>query len=277
MELKRPVIGRLPRHSSSLPAVSVGRHGIAEPLRWQQKVPQRLPWATSGDGVTQFTASERGTSRGLKSKRRSEKPESAPVSKQCLTEDMMAAHFTSLSLDNDHAYTSSGFPTAPLLARRRHCAPSVSGRRNSDSDSALPLVDALRSQYEHFRQTEERLEVCECEIEDDMSEGSEVSLPPPRLSLSPALQAGGMGVPNPIPSKFIYSLYPSCSELVLWKPPGSFIPEVIRSLSHLENQDKGQNHVRSREAPPSPSCSELPFPVPTDAVLQAASDAMELS
>ncbi|XP_066579263.1 host cell factor C1 regulator 1 isoform X2 [Amia ocellicauda] len=227
MELKRPVIGRLPRHSSSLPAVSVGRHGIAEPLRWQQKVPQRLPWATSGDGVTQFTASERGTSRGLKSKRRSEKPESAPVSKQCLTEDMMAAHFTSLSLDNDHAYTSSGFPTAPLLARRRHCAPSVSGRRNSDSDSALPLVDALRSQYEHFRQTEES--------------------------------------------------YPSCSELVLWKPPGSFIPEVIRSLSHLENQDKGQNHVRSREAPPSPSCSELPFPVPTDAVLQAASDAMELS
>ncbi|XP_069044564.1 uncharacterized protein [Lepisosteus oculatus] len=276
MELRRTLIGRHPRHSS-LP--SFRTVGVAGAFPWQHTIPQRLPWATS-TGLTEFTANERdrGMSRGVKSKRRSDKPESAPVSKQCLTEEMMAAHFTSLSLNNDHAYTSSGFPAAPPLARRTECAPPEAGRSNcSEPDGPRPLEDLLKAQYEHYRETEERLEVCECVIEDDLAGDAEAG-GLPRLSLSPALQEGSLGISRAVPSEFIYSLYPSCSELVLWKPPGSFIPEVIRSLSQLEAQNQSQDQLRSPDENSPVTSEPPPDPQPDGGGQQPKpSDDMDLS
>ncbi|XP_028670750.1 uncharacterized protein LOC114661739 isoform X2 [Erpetoichthys calabaricus] len=133
-----------------------------------------------------------------------------PVSKHFVTEEQMATRFTCLSLNNDHCYASTGFPAQP-----GHCH---------------GLEPAEEKEYQHFVTVEERLEPkdYETEIEVETCTDMEVS---PRLVFSSALTADRLNsLDTGLPRSSFYSLYPTGAELVLWKPPGNFIPEVIQSL-----------------------------------------------
>ncbi|XP_028670748.1 uncharacterized protein LOC114661739 isoform X1 [Erpetoichthys calabaricus] len=171
-----------------------------------------LTWISHSTSQGDFRSLDRdaGHCRRLNSKRRMDKCEQGPVSKHFVTEEQMATRFTCLSLNNDHCYASTGFPAQP-----GHCH---------------GLEPAEEKEYQHFVTVEERLEPkdYETEIEVETCTDMEVS---PRLVFSSALTADRLNsLDTGLPRSSFYSLYPTGAELVLWKPPGNFIPEVIQSL-----------------------------------------------
>lgn len=226
---------------------------------WQQDVPESMPWGDPRG--TAFTATERSQWRCGKSKRRIDKlADQGPVCKHLLTEDMMAARFTCLSLDNDHAYACTGFPTAPPQqgeskdtaasataaagASSYRTAPPVPRRRNDNERYPMaPSVDRRTREFQHFREIEEKLEMEECELDES---GSDVTGDAPLIL---TVSGGDLRLPPSLPSNLLYSLYPSCSELVLWQPPGFLIPEAIRSLGKKLGQN--QQPVVDPETPQS--------------------------
>uniref|UniRef100_A0ACB8EW32 Uncharacterized protein n=1 Tax=Sphaerodactylus townsendi TaxID=933632 RepID=A0ACB8EW32_9SAUR len=120
-----------------------------------------------------------------------------PSSKHFLSEDKMAARFNSLSLDNDHMYSSNGFP-ANLWRwyAEMSCKASSTDEENEGGDV---VVDG------------------------------EFIMPDCPMLLLPSLVEGSLGRVSLVPEDVLLSLNP-CTEVVLWSPPGNSSLNTIRML-----------------------------------------------
>ncbi|XP_006000937.1 uncharacterized protein LOC102357370 [Latimeria chalumnae] len=195
------------------------------PFPWRQEVPASMPWASENQGVVNFTGSvilspSHNPDRGPKCKRRIEKQDDEPSSKHFVSEEMMAARFNSLSLNNDHMYSSNGLPVRGLRGDKTRW-------------------QAWAQDYSRFQELEGRLRLDE-EDEDGETELKKSVIvegvfdmnDSPVFTVSSALQEELKFVAsNILPERLLQSMSLPCMELVLWKPPGSIIQQAIRSLT----------------------------------------------
>lgn len=199
-------------------------------FQWKPNVPVSMPWASNSQGLMNFTG---GTvqapfhtgdpDRGLRCKRRLAKEDldlNEPSSKHFLSEEMMAAQFHCLSLNNDHRYGSNGFPIK----------------------SGSTATDRLKWQqwlidYNRFQELEGRLRLEEEEDDEGAESDAKKNVivegifdmnDSPVISVSPALQESLSNASDSIlPEMVLRSLGHPCMEMVLWKPPGRIIQETI--------------------------------------------------
>ncbi|XP_032803080.2 coiled-coil domain-containing protein 117 isoform X1 [Petromyzon marinus] len=212
-----------PEPQASLPA---GWEGSAEhvSLQWQWPIPDAMPWVTQTAAPVSFTAShprETHCQSGLKSggvirlKRRKAVEEEATRCKQALTEEMMAAKLSSLSLNNDHVYGSNGFP-----ARR-------------DTQERDSKYRQWEEAYRRFCELEGRLE----EEEEDgektgvFEEGVYDMSDNPIITLSCTLKEQLRNtMTDAITQLTIDSIRRPCMELVVWHPPDTMLRETLRAI-----------------------------------------------
>lgn len=249
---------------------------------WRQEVPSTMPWAGRRPGMVSFTGvppcsnspPDRTRPAAVTCKRRLEKGEEEPTSKHFLTEDMMADHFNCLSLENDHAYGTTGFPS----------------RVRPDSKWHQWLSD-----YTRFQELEGRLQpdqpvssVDEKAKEDTvLIEGEYTMGDTPVLTVSPELQESlrDAGAGSILPESVLRSMSHPCMELVLWKPPGNLIHEAIRTLTRQRDSSRDRDGCNGRTVPQVGASRSLYAhhlnidsrgSSPRRGVLQDTEDAMEL-
>uniref|UniRef100_A0A8D0H2J5 Host cell factor C1 regulator 1 n=1 Tax=Sphenodon punctatus TaxID=8508 RepID=A0A8D0H2J5_SPHPU len=195
---------------------------------WYQDMPGKMLCTDQDSGVLSFsrTALPQSVrpprSASMAFKRRLESWEQEPTTKHFLSEEKMAARFNSLSLDNDHAYTTNGFPA-------------------HDAD---PNRKQWLQEYSRFRELEQRLspdgvneESDQMKNESDLGtvvvDGEFSMADSPIFTLSPilieSLRNAGPVPDALVPEQLFLSLNP-CTELVLWSPPGNVITHTIRAL-----------------------------------------------
>ncbi|CAN0333928.1 unnamed protein product [Lampetra fluviatilis] len=186
------------------------------------------PHATAGKARTEPSSSPidsdarpAAAASGLKSggvlrlKRRKAVEEEATRCKQALTEEMMAAKLSSLSLNNDHVYGSNGFP-----ARR-------------DTQERDSKYRQWEEAYRRFCELEGRLE--EEEEEDGektgvFEEGVYDMSDNPIITLSCTLKEQLRNtMTDAITQLTIDSMRP-CMELVVWRPPDKMLRETLRAI-----------------------------------------------
>ncbi|CAN0368891.1 unnamed protein product [Lampetra planeri] len=145
----------------------------------------------------------------------SDGPGQATRCKQALTEEMMAAKLSSLSLNNDHVYGSNGFP-----ARR-------------DTQERDSKYRQWEEAYRRFCELEGRLE--EEEEEDGektgvFEEGVYDMSDNPIITLSCTLKEQLRNtMTDAITQLTIDSMRP-CMELVVWRPPDKMLRETLRAI-----------------------------------------------
>ncbi|XP_069507812.1 host cell factor C1 regulator 1 [Ambystoma mexicanum] len=248
---------------------------------WRQEVPSTMPWAGRRPGMVSFTgvppcSSSPDQTRPVAAtcKRRLETGEEEPTNKHFLTEDMMADHFNCLSLENDHAYGASGFPSRGHPDGKWHQWLSdytrfqeLEGRLHTDQPSAT--ADGKDGEDEVF-------------VEGEYTMGDTPILTV-SAELKESLRDGAVG--SILPEKVLRSMNHPCMELVLWKPPGNLIHEAIRSLTRQRNSSQDQKGCNGRTTPLGEANGSLnTSPLGTDiagclmrrGVLQDPEDAMEL-
>uniref|UniRef100_UPI00358F24B0 coiled-coil domain-containing protein 117-like isoform X2 n=1 Tax=Myxine glutinosa TaxID=7769 RepID=UPI00358F24B0 len=216
-----------------------GLPGAASGNFWQNQVPQNMPWgrllpaeplAFTGTQIPPaFQLSCKGSSI-LRRKRRKPSEEDAPHSKQFLSEDAMACKLHSLSLDNDHAYGSTGFPdcTPPPTT-----TPPVGSPPRHLSREGICKYRQWEEAYRRFRELEGRLEEEDEEDEDCGSiiakenlvdEGLYDMADVPVVMLSNALKDQLHHISSDeITQKVIHAMNRPCMELVVWQPPESIL------------------------------------------------------
>ncbi|XP_020654532.3 host cell factor C1 regulator 1 isoform X2 [Pogona vitticeps] len=177
---------------------------------WQQDRAQQVSWSKSSPGV------RRCRSAPFAFKRHLENRDQEPSSKHFLSEDKMAARFNSLSLDNDHVYSSNGFPI-------------------HDEDpmwqQAYTQLKELQQRLSQDGESEETSSTDEYESSNVIVDGEFLMADCPMLT-HPSLLQEGFGRISIIPEEIFLSLNP-CTEVVLWSPHESSSLRTIRTLMSL--------------------------------------------
>ncbi|XP_078063740.1 uncharacterized protein LOC144489763 [Mustelus asterias] len=211
-----------------------GRHWKSRSTLWTREVPLSMPWSGINRGAVTFIGSMMPTPRDrcdfpgfMKIKRRSEAEGDGPSRKHFLSEDAMAAQFTSLSLSNDHVYGSNGFP----ITKGEGC----SGHKRSSQDGEARSLPGAAEE-------DERKDV----IVEGMFDMSDSRV----IVMSPDLQRRLQCPPEDIlPREVLQSMSEKCMELILWQSPGHLIQRAIRSL-RLSGDDTQWERETERGAEP---------------------------
>ncbi|XP_034275624.1 host cell factor C1 regulator 1 isoform X2 [Pantherophis guttatus] len=134
-----------------------------------------------------------------------------PSSKHFLSEEKMAARFNSLSLDNDHIYSSNGFPVHSENPRWQQAYTQLKElQRRLSQDGAS----------EETNSTEEELTTVI--VDGEFMMGDCPMLVPSSFSL-------GLEGSSIAPEEMFLSLNP-CTEVVLWSPHSKSLLHTIRTL-----------------------------------------------
>ncbi|KAL8176614.1 UNVERIFIED_CONTAM: hypothetical protein K2H54_036975 [Gekko kuhli] len=183
---------------------------------WRQEVPRRIPRMRQNQMLMKAIVTQRSCCRpaSLAFKRHLENRDQEPSSKHFLSEDKMAARFNSLSLDNDHMYSSNGFPVQEEDPKWQQAYARLKElQRRLSQDSA----------NEESSSTGEENECGEVVVD------GEFIMPDCPLLTLPSLFPGSLGEVSLIPEEVLLSLNP-CTEVVLWSPPGNSVLPTIRTL-----------------------------------------------
>ncbi|KAF7238791.1 Host cell factor C1 regulator 1 [Varanus komodoensis] len=191
-------------------------HSLVSSYQWDAT--QRPLWVKLGHRWGNFGGTQRPRCRpaSLGSKRHLENRDQEPTSKHFLSEDKMAARFNSLSLDNDHIYSSNGFPV-------------------HDDDpkwqQAYARLKELQQRLSQEATSKETSSAEENEFDNVIVDGEFIMENCPMLTHPSFLQGGpgGVGIP---PREVFCSLNP-CTEVVLWSPHGNTALQTIRTLMAL--------------------------------------------
>ncbi|XP_062994431.1 host cell factor C1 regulator 1 [Elgaria multicarinata webbii] len=185
---------------------------------WQRAATHRIPWIKPGQRWANFSEVQRPRCRSasLAFKRHLENRDQEPNSKHFLSEDKMAARFNSLSLDNDHVYSSNGFPV-------------------HDDDpqwqQAYTRLKELQQRLSQEGAGEETSSAEENELNNVIVDGEFIMGDCPMLT-PPSLLQGGLGGVSIIPEEVFLALNP-CTEVVLWSPHSNSSLQTIRTLMAL--------------------------------------------
>ncbi|XP_042327634.1 uncharacterized protein LOC121932753 isoform X2 [Sceloporus undulatus] len=181
---------------------------------WQRDVTHKVSCIRSSQGLLNFSGTQRSRCqpRSFTFKRHLENRDQEPSSKHFLSEDKMAARFNSLSLDNDHIYSSNGFPV-----------------HNEDPmwQQAYTRLKELQQRLFQDGVHEETSSDDEDELNNVIVDGEYIMAECPILPHPSLLQVevGGVSV---TPEQMFLSLNP-CTEVVLWSPHNKSI-HTIRTL-----------------------------------------------
>ncbi|XP_039186200.1 host cell factor C1 regulator 1 isoform X3 [Crotalus tigris] len=150
-------------------------------------------------------------------KRHLESQDQEPSSKHFLSEEKMAARFNSLSLDNDHIYSSNGFPV--------RC-------ENPRWQQAYTQLKELQQSLLHLRLSQdgasEETNFTEEELTTVIVDGEFMMGDCPMLVPS-SFMLEGLEESSVTPEEMFLSLNP-CTEVVLWSPQSNSLLHTIRTL-----------------------------------------------
>ncbi|XP_028560829.2 host cell factor C1 regulator 1 isoform X1 [Podarcis muralis] len=184
------------------------------PSSRQRHTARRMPWIRQSQGLVNFNKIQQGRCRSTSFafKRHLEHRDQEPSSKHFLSEDKMAARFNSLSLDNDHVYSSNGFPLYdedPKWQEAYARLKELQQRLSQDGASE----EASSDEDEH---------------NSVLVDGEFIMADCPILAHPSFLQepVGGVSL---VPEEVFLSLNP-CTEVVLWSPPSNSGFHSIRTL-----------------------------------------------
>ncbi|KAJ7314088.1 hypothetical protein JRQ81_006023 [Phrynocephalus forsythii] len=183
---------------------------------WQQNRARHVPWSKSSPGVRSYSGVQRSRCRSapFAFKRHLENTDQEPSSKHFLSEDKMAARFNSLSLDNDHVYSSNGFPIHDEDPMWRQ---------------AYAQLKELQQRLSQDGGSEETSSADDYESSNVIVDGEFIMADCPVLTY-PSLLQEGFGKIGVLPEEIFLSLNP-CTEVVLWSPSSSL--RTIRTLMAL--------------------------------------------
>ncbi|XP_048372958.1 uncharacterized protein LOC125444531 [Sphaerodactylus townsendi] len=183
---------------------------------WEQAVPRRMPRRRQNQALMTAIGTRQSRCRptSVAFKRHLETRDKEPSSKHFLSEDKMAARFNSLSLDNDHMYSSNGFPV-----------------REEDPkwQQAYSRLKELQLRLSYDGVNEEASSTDEENEGGDVVVDGEFIMPDCPMLLLPSLVEGSLGRVSLVPEDVLLSLNP-CTEVVLWSPPGNSSLNTIRML-----------------------------------------------
>ncbi|XP_066485029.1 host cell factor C1 regulator 1 [Tiliqua scincoides] len=193
-------------------SIDWSHHSI--PFSWQQDVPHRIPWIRQDPRIMKFTDVRRSRCRSasLAFKRHLESRDQEPSSKHFLSEDKMAARFNSLSLDNDHIYSSNGFP--------------IQGE-DPKWQQAYTRLKELQQRLSEDGVNEDASSTEENELNSVVVDGEFFMADYPLLT-HPLHLEPREGV-SLLPEEMLLSLNAS-TEVVLWSPPSTSLLCTIRAL-----------------------------------------------
>ncbi|KAM3822612.1 host cell factor C1 regulator 1 isoform 1-T1 [Vipera latastei] len=181
---------------------------------WERDVPCTIPRMKPRHRLVNFSGVQgsRYRSVSLAFKRHLESQDQEPSSKHFLSEEKMAARFNSLSLDNDHIYSSNGFPV--------HC-------ENPRWQQAYTQLKELQQRLSQDTASEET-NFTEEELTTVIVDGEFMMGDCPMLVLSSFMLEGLEGS-SVAPEEMFLSLNP-CTEVVLWSPQSNSLLHTIRAL-----------------------------------------------
>ncbi|XP_061445875.1 uncharacterized protein LOC133366609 isoform X2 [Rhineura floridana] len=200
-------------HGSFLSGRMSWRHTI--PSGRQRNMTCRMPWIRQGQSLVNFNSIQQSRCRStsLAFKRHLENRDQEPSSKHFLSEDKMAARFNSLSLDNDHIYSSNGFPLY---------------HEDPKWQEAHTRLKELQQSLSQDEANEEASSTEENELNNVIVDGEFIMADCPILTHPSFLQDPVAGV-SLVPEEVFLSLNP-CTEVVLWSPPGNSGLDTIQTL-----------------------------------------------
>ncbi|XP_070587220.1 uncharacterized protein [Erythrolamprus reginae] len=179
--------------------------------RWELDVPCTIPRMKPRHRLVNFRSVQRSRchSVSLAFKRRLESKDQEPNSKHFLSEEKMAARFNSLSLDNDHIYSSNGFP--------------VHSENPTWQQAYARLKELQRrlSQDEASEETNSTEELSTVIVDGEFMLGD-----CPMLVPSSFTSEEGSSI---APEEMLLSMNP-CTKVVLWSPHSNSLLHTIRTL-----------------------------------------------
>lgn len=229
---------------------------------WQHSIPNPMPWSEDlaqrgNSGVSSFSAyppvsssfsiysnipSCSKTPRRPKRHSTTEIEKEAPGSKCRLTEEKMAARMEGLSLictGISLANQSTGY--------QFQSSADLDLDLDQDSTQTDDSCAFMSEDWKKFRELENRLN-SESE-EDEIQEGDKGV----KVHISKDIAKNIMETPTLIPQEILSSLQKPCMELVLWKSPGGFDKENIKTTSESTNTSENQAIPSSVQLPSATS------------------------
>ncbi|XP_015666021.1 uncharacterized protein LOC107282718 [Protobothrops mucrosquamatus] len=181
---------------------------------WERDVPCTIPRMKPRHRLVNFSGVQgsRYRSVSLAFKRHLESQDPEPSSKHFLSEEKMAARFNSLSLDNDHIYSSNGFPVRCENPRWQQAYAQLKELQQRLSQDGA-------SEETNF--TEEELTTVI--VDGEFMMGDCPMLVPSSFMLE------GLEESSVTPEEMFLSLNP-CTEVVLWSPQSNSLLHTIRTL-----------------------------------------------
>ncbi|XP_026538116.1 host cell factor C1 regulator 1 isoform X2 [Notechis scutatus] len=179
---------------------------------WKRDVPCTLPRMKSRRRLVNFSGVQRCQSVSLAFKRHLESKDQEPSSKHFLSEEKMAARFNSLSLDNDHIYSTNGFPVHSENPRWEQAYTQLKElQRRLSQDGASDETNC----------TEEELTTVI--VDGEFMMGDCPMFVPSSFTLE------GLEGSSVASEEMFLSLNP-CTEVVLWSPHSNSLLRTIRTL-----------------------------------------------
>nr|XP_060636222.1 host cell factor C1 regulator 1 [Anolis sagrei ordinatus] len=202
-----------PQRCSLLSGKRGWSHGRAS--SWQRDMTRKGTWFRTSQGVVNFSGTQRSRCRPgpLTFKRHLEHRDQEPNSKHFLSEDKMAARFNSLSLENDHIYSTNGFPIHD---------------EDPQWQQAYSRLKELQQRLSQDRAQEETCSDDDDELNNVIVDGEYIMGECPLLT-HPSLLRAGLGEVGITPEELLLSLNP-CTEVVLWSPHNKSSLHTIRTM-----------------------------------------------
>ncbi|XP_054848361.1 host cell factor C1 regulator 1 [Eublepharis macularius] len=179
---------------------------------WPPEVSHRMPWMRQNRVLVNSIGMQRPRCRPatLAFKRHLENTDQEPRSKHFLSEDKMAARFNSLSLDNDHMYSSNGFPVQEEDPKWQQAYTRLKELQRRLSQDSINEASSTEEENE----------------DGDVVVDGEFIMPDCTQLMLPSVFQESLGG---VSLEALLSLNP-CSEVVLWSPPGNSVLHTIRML-----------------------------------------------
>ncbi|XP_007432284.1 host cell factor C1 regulator 1 isoform X1 [Python bivittatus] len=195
---------------------------------WKHNVACTIPRIKPRHRLVNFSGIQgsRCRSVSLAFKRHLESQDQEPSSKYFLSEEKMAARFNSLSLDNDHIYSSNGFPVHS---------------ENPRWQQAYTQLKELQQRLSQDGASEETNSTEEDELTTVIVDGEFMMGDCPMLAPS-SFTLEGLEGSSIAPEEMFLSLNP-CTEVVLWSPHGNSFLHTIRTLIAAPSSPSVQPHL----------------------------------
>ncbi|XP_063157428.1 host cell factor C1 regulator 1 [Candoia aspera] len=196
--------------------------------RWERDVACTIPRMKPRHRLVNFSGIQGSRCRSVSFafKRHLESQDQEPSSKHFLSEEKMAARFNSLSLDNDHIYSSNGFPVLS---------------ENPRWQQAYTQLKELQQRLSPDRASEDTSPAEDDELTTVIVDGEFIMGDCPSLA-PPSLTLGGLEGSSDAPGGMFLSLNP-CTEVVLWSPHSNSFLHTIRTLIAAPSSPPVQPHL----------------------------------